>query len=623
MNFMPVNHVKIDDPFWSKKINMIQHIMLPYMWEILNDRVEGAQKSYCIENFKVVAGLSDKQVNGVVFIDSDLYKWIEAVSYSLSIEENLDLANKCDQAIDLIAQAQTDDGYLNTYYQYRSPEKRWSNLMEGHELYCAGHLIEAAVANYLSTGKKKLLKVAQKFANLIDQTFGAGKKRGYPGHSEIELALIRLYEVTQEKRYLSLSKYFVEQRGKGESIFKQEMQQPEHQFIFSEMKKFDEYYFQNHLPVCEQKTAEGHAVRAMYLYSAMADIARLEQDQEMQQTCETLYQNVIERQMYVTGGIGAAKLGERFTTEYDLPRQSAYLETCASIGLMFFSSRMWLLNQEKQNYDIWEQVLYNTVLSGMGNDGKHFFYVNPIEVNPKNIAKNPTLSHVKTQRQKWFGVACCPPNLARIISSMRGYIYALENDHLYILSHIGSIFTKGGLYVKLSRSGDNYTLTIDGDPKQIVLRLPENSTLTSKEYQVNQDGYFRIEHQGGKKDYHYTLKPNIRILKAHPKVESLSEKISVQRGSTVYCLEGIDNHTPLSTLRLPENAKFTEQQSQIFENDMPILKTNAYAISEKKWGNSLYLAQSYVYEPVEITLVPYSQWGNRGETEMKVWLDKK
>ena len=216
----------------------------------------------------------------------------------------------------------------------------------------------------------------------------------------------------------------------------------------------------------------GHAVRAMYLYSAMADLARLTNDPELIEACERLFENTVSRQMYVTGGVGSAKLGERFTVDFDLPSDSAYAETCASIGLMLFSSRMWLLNGNKSSYDIWEQALYNTVLSGMGRDGQHFFYVNPLEVVPETVSNNPTLSHVKTQRQKWFGVACCPPNLARILTSMRGYIYALEGNRLYILSHIGSSFEKGGLYVKLSRKGDEYTLTIDGDPMECLFAAP-------------------------------------------------------------------------------------------------------------------------------------------------------
>lgn len=620
MDFIPVSCVKIDDPLWAKRFALVRDVVLPYMWEILNDQVENAEKSHCIENFKIAAGKSNEKFYGAVFVDTDLYKWIEAVSYLLSSERNDILEKLCDEAIDLIASTQQPDGYLNTYYMAQAPEARWTNLMEGHELYCAGHLIEAGVAYYQATGKEKLLDVACRFADLIDRTFGKGKKRGYPGHPEIELALIRLYQATTEKRYLVLAKYFIDERGEGENIFEEECRQEGHSFIFPDMMHYKADYFQTHLPVRQQSCASGHAVRAMYLYSAMADLARLTGDAELTAACEKLFEDTTQRQMYVTGGVGAAKLGERFTSDFDLPSDTAYAETCASIGLMLFSSRMWLLDQKKVCYDIWEQALYNTVLSGMGRDGKHFFYVNPLEVVPQIVAKNPTLSHIKTQRQKWFGVACCPPNLARILSSMRGYLYALDKDRLYVLTHIGSSFEKGGLYVKLFRQGDEYTLTVEGGPIEILLRLPENSMLISERYKVDDKGYFSIQHTGGRQQYTYKLKPIIRLLRANPKVSALSGKVCVQRGLTTYCVEGADNAVPLSALRLPGDAVFCEENVDWLEKDMPLLTTSGFSVSEKDWENKLYDSNPGVYESKEIKFIPYSQWGNRGENEMRVWV---
>jgi uncharacterized protein len=623
MKFVPVTHVKLDDPLWSKQFAQVRDVVLPYMWEILNDRIDNVEKSHCIENFKIAAGLSNNEYYGTVFLDTDLYKWIEAVSYCLSVEKDPELERLCDQAIDLIWAAQQPDGYLSTYFIVVAPDKRWTNLMEGHELYCAGHLIEAGVAHYQATGKVKLLNVARRFADLIDSTFGKDKKHGYPGHPEIELALIRLYEVTHQERYFSLAGYFINERGGGENIFAEECRKEGHSYIFPEMADFKADYFQSHLPVCKQECATGHAVRGMYLYSAMADLARLTNDCELIDVCERLYENAVTRQMYVTGGVGSAKLGERFTVDFDLPSDSAYAETCASIGLMFFSSRMWLLKGNKSFYDIWEQALYNTVLSGMGRDGKHFFYVNPLEIVPQTVAKNPTLSHVKTQRPEWFGVACCPPNLARILTSMRGYIYSLEHDRLYVLSHIGSSFEEGGLYVKLSRKGDEYTLTIDGGPIDVYLRLPENSTLSGDQFENPEDGYFSIHHAGGRQQYSYSLKPLIRVLRAHPSVSALAGKLCVQRGLTIYCAEGSDNAVPLSALRLSGDAVFTEEKAEWLEEDMSILKTAGYSVSELNWEKKLYSSQACVYESHEITLVPYSHWGNRGENEMRVWLNEK
>jgi DUF1680 family protein len=623
MEFVPVAAVKLDDPMWSRQFSLVRDVVLPYMWEILNDRVDNAEKSHCIENFKVAAGTSDDDYYGTVFLDTDLYKWIEAVSYCLSVEENPELERLCDDSIKLIEAAQQPDGYLDTYFTVVAPDKRWTNLMEGHELYCAGHLIEAAVAYYQATGKDRLLNISRRFADLIDLTFGQGKKRGYPGHPEIELALIRLYEVSGEERYLSLAGYFLNERGVGENLFAEECKKEGHTFIFPDMAHFEADYFQSHLPVREQKYAAGHAVRAMYLYSAMADYARLTGERELFEACEGLYENTVSRQMYVTGGLGAAKLGERFTVDYDLPPDSGYAETCASIGLMLFSSRMWLLNGNKSCYDIWEQALYNTVLSGMGREGHHFFYVNPLEVVPQSVSHNPMLSHVKSQRQKWFSVACCPPNLARILSSMAGYIYALDGDRLFILSHIGSSFKKGGLYVKLVRKGDDYSLTIDGGLREVYLRLPENSELICDQCIKHKDGYFSILHVGGKQHYTYTLIPQVRVLRAHPHVSAAAGKLCVQRGLTTYCVEGVENAGPLSALRLPVDAEFSEEKVEWLDDSMPVLKTTGYRVSEKKWEKTLYSSQSCLYESCEITLIPYSQWGNRGENEMRVWITEK
>jgi DUF1680 family protein len=625
MNFVPLSLIQLDDPLWSKQFALVRDVVLPYMWEILNDQIENAEKSHCIENFKVAAGLSADEFYGTVFVDTDLYKWIESASYCLAVENNPQLEKLCNQAIDLIGAAQQPDGYLNTYFIAVAPHKKWANLMEGHELYCAGHLIEAGVAHYQATGKNKLLNIACRFADLIDRTFGrqAGKRRGYPGHPEIELALIRLYEVTCEERYLSLAAYFIDERGVGKNIFAEECSQEGHTYIFPEMAHFKADYFQAHLPVRKQQHAAGHAVRAMYLYSAMADLARLKNDPELAAACERLYENTVTRQMYVTGGVGSAKLGERFTVDFDLPPDSAYAETCASIGLMFLSSRMWLLDHKKSTYDVWEQALYNTVLSGMGRDGQHFFYVNPLEVLPQAVSKNPALSHVKTQRQKWFGVACCPPNLARILSSLHGYIYALDGNRLYILSHIGSSFKKGGLYVKLSRNADEYTLSIDGNTIEVYLRLPENAALIGDQFENHANGYFSIHHAGGKQQYSYTLKPSIRVLRAHPSVSALAGKLCVQRGLAIYCVEGADNAVPLSTLRLPAQAAFTEEKAAWLEDDLPILKTSGYRLSDENWDKELYGSRPCVYASREVTLIPYSHWGNRGEHEMRVWLTEK
>ena len=623
LHFIPVSDVKLKDPMWLNRLSLVKDVMLPNMWDILNDRIEGAEKSHCVENFRLAAGLSAGEFHGVVFIDSDLYKWIEAVSYCLLYERDKNLEALCDSAVDLIEGAQQSDGYINTYYSLVAPEKRWQNLMEGHELYCAGHLIEAAVAYSEATGKTKILDIAKMFADHIDETFGKKNRRGYPGHPEIELALIRLYKVTEEKKYLELAKYFINERGKGKNIFEEERAAEGYEYIFPDMVHFREDYFQTHAPVREQKTAKGHAVRAMYLYSAMADLACMTNDAELESACEAIFDNIIYRQMYITGGIGSSRLGERFTTDYDLPSDSAYAETCASIGLMLFSSRMWLLNRKPACFDIWEQTLFNSVLSGMGKDGQHFFYVNPLEVVLNTVKQNPMLSHVKPSRQKWFSVACCPPNLARLLSSLPGYIYGLDEDRLYVTSHICSSFRKGGLWVNLDCKGKTYRLTVDGGPMDIFLRIPANTTCKCEDCETKQDGYFVIRHEGGSRMYEYTFIPEIHVVHAHPRVSALSGKVSVQRGLIIYCVEEADNIGPLSSLRLPADAKFIEEDVDWLPETMPVLKTQGYRISEENWDNKLYDSQACEVESCEITFIPYCQWGNRGEDDMRVWLTEK
>lgn len=620
MRFVPLQAVKLIDPVWSKTISQVRKVLLPYQWDVLNDRIPNAEKSHCIENFRIAAGLSAGTHYGMVFQDTDLYKWIEAAAYCLTTDRQEQLEKLCDEAAELIVAAQQPDGYINTYYTVAAPGKRWTNMMEGHELYCAGHFIEAAVAYAQATGKDKLLKAACRFADAIDTVFGPGKRRGYPGHPEIELALVRLFGATGEKRYLSLASYFINERGVGENLFEKERQAPGRTYIFPEMKDFDPTYFQAHAPVREQKEAMGHAVRAMYLYCAMADLAALEKDASLKKACESLYENVITRQMYVTGGIGSSGNGERFTTDFDLPSSSGYSETCASIGLMLLSSRMWCLNHNALYYHVWERVLYNAVLSGMGQDGRHFFYVNPLEVIPDVVHKNPSLSHVKTTRPEWFGVACCPPNLARMLTSLAGYIYAMDETRLYILSHIGSSFEYGDLKVSLVSGEENFILTVAGESRDICLRIPENHVFKSEWYTAEGEGYSVFTHNGGVQRYCYSLVPCVRLLRSHPRTAALAGKVCVQRGQTVYCVEEADNAAPLSALRLPSDAAFQEERPHWLPQGAPLLKTRGYRIKEEPWDGILYDEKPYQYEPCDIHLIPYSQWGNRGEGEMSVWL---
>lgn len=615
--FVPLSAVHIHDNLWSQVQEKLLKVTLPYQWEILNDRVENAPKSHCIENFRIAAGLSNGKYYGMVFQDSDLYKWLEAAAYALTIQKDEKLEKLCDEMVDLIAATQMDDGYLHTYHQMMGIDKRWSNLRDAHELYCGGHMIEAAVAYYEATGKVKILDVAKKFADLVDQVFRIEGREGYPGHPEIELALIKLFKVTGSDRYLLLSKHFIDVRGQEEDFFIKEHQRTEKAYICEDIKDFESDYFQSHQPVRDQKRATGHAVRAMYLYCAMADVARITHDDDLQKACDSLYENVVTKQMHVTGSIGSSAIGERFTFDYDLPPHSVYGETCASIGLMQFSNRMWLMDNKAQYFDTWERALYNTALASMGEDGRHFFYVNPLEVVPETVHHNLTLSHVKTQRQEWFGVACCPPNLARTLFSLGRNIYAAGENVFYILTHIGSAFDYDGMRGTLKRDDDVFTLTVEGNAKEIWLRVPENYKMEINSFSRQEDNWIIISHSGGKGTYHYCLKPETLVLSAHPNVSALAGKLCIQRGETVYCVEEAENHAPLSSLRMVRDAKITEQ---IGANGEVLLKVDGFYLETSQ---ELYHKQTPKEKPCILTFTPYRIWGNRGEGEMQVWVQKK
>ena len=339
---MPLSAIRINDHYWDRYIKLIPEKVIPYQWEVLNDRQSDAPPSYCLKNFRIAAGEETGKQKGMVFQDSDAAKWLEAVAYSLACNPDPELEKTADEVIALIGRAQEKDGYLNTFFTLNHPEAKWKNLTEGHELYCAGHLIEAASAYYETTGKKALLDIACRFADLIDDTFGfeEEKMHGYPGHPEIELALVRLFRATGISRYLDLAKYFIDVRGGKPNYFIEERKNPDYLPVFGGLYGIDPSYFQSHLPVRQQDTAEGHSVRALYLYCAMADIADEFNDNKLLESCRILWKNIVQKRMYVTGSVGSSGHLERFTVDYDLPNDSNYSETCASIALAMFGMRM-------------------------------------------------------------------------------------------------------------------------------------------------------------------------------------------------------------------------------------------------------------------------------------------
>ena len=639
-NSLDLKKVSIHDPFWSKHVNLVRNAIIPYQWEAMNDRIPDAESSHCLENFKIAAGRAKGDFYGAVFQDTDVAKWLEAVGFSLACYPDEALEKTADEVIDLIADAQCEDGYINTYFTIKEPDKRWTDLCEGHELYTAGHLMEAAVAYYEGTGKRKFLDCMCKFADLICDTFGTeeGKIHGYPGHEEVEIGLIKLARVTDNLKYLKQAKYFIDARGVGENYFMKEMSRPDYKLIFPEFADYTPEYSQSHLPVREQTTAEGHAVRAVYLYCAMADLAEAYQDEGLLNACKTLWNNIVEKRMYLTGGIGSSGYLERFTVDYDLPNEYNYSESCASIGLALFGLRMAQITGESQYMDVAERALYNTVLAGIALDGKSFFYVNPLEVWPPACMEGTSKKHVKPIRQKWFGVACCPPNIARTLASLGQYVYAQKPEkkelyvNLFVSNETELDWKEDKISVKLQTEFpwvNTYSLevkNVPADGMDLMLRVPDYA----QDYQVKADRKLYEENKEPEKGYrrvHVEKDTQIEVsfsapakfVYANPQVRADSGKAAIVRGPLVYCLEEIDNSQNLPAIFVDTDAPLREEKSDLFGGIITV-KTKGKKIVESSVSDSLYSGQKPQLEDVELTAIPYPYWNNRGEGEMLVWM---
>lgn len=635
----PLKNIKIKDNFWSKYINLVHDVVIDHQWRILNDNVEGVEKSHCIKNFRIAAGLDNGDFEGIVFQDSDIGKWLEAVAYSLAANPDKELENTADSLIDLIGMAQQEDGYLNTYFTLVDPGGRWKNLREGHELYVAGHFIEAAVAYYNATGKDKFLNIMRRFADHINTVFGNedGKVPGYPGHQEIELALVKLYHTTKDEKYLNLAQYFIRERGKQPNYFEQESLHL-NAAIFPDIDPLNYKYNQSHQPPAEQTTAEGHAVRAVYMYSAMADLAFETRDEKLQKACETIYDNIVNRRMYITGSIGSSQVGESFTGDYDLPNDTNYSETCGSVGLMMFCQRMLRNTQDAKYADTLERALYNTVLAGISLDGRSFFYVNPLEVWPESCLNNPSKKHVKVERQKWFGCACCPPNVTRTLASLGQYIYNVSNDTIYIDLYISNktTFIMDGVDFTIKEStkypyDGEIAISVQGKEHKeftIAARIPawskyaqiaiNGETFDYKESVKN--GYVYITRVWKDDEIKLTLDVSPRLVFAHPRVRSDAGKIAIVKGPLVYCLEECDNGDNLSAIEINANTSLAEFYDPNLLGGTTMITFKGQKLSEENWGSNLYDFTPPDKEEIELTAVPYCLWNNRSKGEMLVWI---
>lgn len=639
LNSLPLGKIEIQDRFWNKYTDLVRQVIIPYQWGILNDEIEGVETSHCIANFKIAAGEAEGEFEGAVFQDTDVAKWLEAVGYSLSVHRDAELEKIADETIELIGRAQCEDGYLNTYFTIKAPKLRWTNLKEGHELYTAGHMIEAAVAYYQATGKKKFIEIVSRFADLIVKTFGPeeGKIHGYPGHQEIELALVKLYRVTNKKEYLELAKYFIDVRGEKPNYFQEEEKAPLYRQIFPEFAGYDLKYSQSHLPVREQTTAEGHAVRAVYMYCAMADLAYEYKDESLMAACDRLWENLTKKRMYLTGSIGSSGLLERFTTDYDLPNDCNYSETCASIGLALFAKRMAEIKKDASCMDVAELALYNTVLSGIAMNGKSFFYVNPLEVWPDNCLERTSKEHVKPVRQKWFGVACCPPNIARTLASLGQYIYMTEGNtvytNLYISNKAEAVLLDGSVKIQVETDfpfDGKIKITTESTVKNwnLALRIPGYV----KEYKILvngeecsgislKNGYLVLK--GAEEDGEYIIDfaLPVRFMRANPNVRADAGKVALMKGPLVYCLEEEDNGKNLSEIFVDTEQIPGEEYREDLLKGCCVLKLKGKRLRENLWQEgALYQECKPSYEDVELTAVPYCYWCNRTPGEMTVWL---
>lgn len=657
--------VKITDGFWKNEMELVRKEVIPYQWEALNDRVEGAAPSFCMRNFKIAGKLNrrkreegqafqepeytfrgfealpedpenlEDRFYGFVFQDSDFSKWIEAVGYSLSQHPDPELERIADEAIDIVCDAQQEDGYLDTYYIINGRDKSFSNLRDHHELYCFGHLAEGAVSYYQATGKSRLLDAAKRFADYIAEYFGPeeGKCKGYPGHEIAEMALVRLYEATGETKYLNLSRFFIEERGKQPYYFDKEHPEAVQK---GKEKELRYSYQQAHLPVREQKEAVGHAVRAVYLYSGMADMARLTNDETLLKACENIWDNIVNQKMYITGGIGATHIGEAFSFAYDLPNDTAYAETCASIGLIFFARRMLEICPKAEYGDVMERALYNGVLSGMALDGKSFFYVNPLEVNPKACHRDERKFHVKPVRQKWLGCACCPPNLARLLSSVGSYAYTENEDTLFLHLYMSSTLTKrvGEQEVTICvDSGFPWdgTVKIRVCAKNSCFKLAARIPGWCEEFEIFgcsasertvKNGYLYIQKAWGEEDcleLHFPME--VKLIAANPLVRENVGKAAVTRGPMVYCLEEADNGKNLHLLSIDPSKRAAVMDDVICETAAKCIVMHGFRDSGAESGQELYhVWKEEPKEAVDLRLIPYHMWANRMENEMQVWI---
>lgn len=579
------SQVRIQDNFWSPRLKKHITATLP----VCIDQIEN--QTGRIRNFENAANGTGEH-SGIFFDDSDVYKALEGMAYSLINNPDPELEKKADQWIDKFAAAQQPDGYINTFYTLTGLDKRWSN-MDKHEMYCAGHMIEAGVAYYKATGKRKLLDVCTRMAAHMMNTFGPGKRHWVPGHEEIELALVKLYQVTGQENYLNFANWLLEERGHGYGSKGDE-------------GKWDPIYYQDDKPVREMTDIAGHAVRCMYLYCGMADVAAIKRDSGYIAALNRLWDDVVLRNMYITGGIGSSLHNEGFTEDYDLPNLDAYCETCASVGMVLWNQRMNQLTGDSKYVDVLERSMYNGALAGISLAGDRFFYVNPLE------------SKGNHHRQAWYGCACCPSQISRFLPSIGNYIYGTSKEAIWVNLYIGNSteIQAGKNHMTLKQETDypwngKVKLTVSSTTplnKEIRLRIPgwcKQYTLAVNGQQQTapvEKGYAVVQKEwkdGDEISLH--LEMPVEIVEADSRVKQNTGKRAIQRGPLVYCMEETDNTKDFDKLAITPQTAFNCN----FETSL----LNGVEIIQATNGDKT------------ISLIPYYAWDNREAGKMKVWID--
>lgn len=626
---IPLRKVKITDTFWSPRQKLMTDVTIPYTGKMVLWGDESGEKNVgSINNFRLTAEHKHGQYYGMVFQDSDAAKWLEAAAYSLALKPDAALSAQVDAVVKLIGRCQQPDGYLNTYFTIVEPEKRWANLLECHELYCAGHMLEAGAALHEAAGKDELLGICIRLANHICDRFM--NEEGIPGHQEIEIGLMRLYRVTGNVRYRDMALRFLNLRGQDPDWFKKHT--PAHPGIHYggyDILPEDTAYNQSDVPVRKQTVARGHAVRQLYMLTAMADAAADTDDAQMKAACERLFENITQKQMYVTGAVGTTAYHESFTVDYDLPSDRSYGETCASVAMTFFAHKLLTIEPDGRYADLMELELYNAALAGMQLDGKRFFYVNPLTADTSVDGKVPGYEHIAPTRPAWHACACCPPNLTRLIASLGQYLWSEDEETIYSHLPVGSETNTrhGRIHVESEypwASRAVYTVP-DGGRFTLAVHIPAYAR--TFELAVNgqpmkapvRKGYAYVERLWQANDrLELSFDMPVRRLHAHPCVRDAAGKVALARGPLVYCLEAADHDAALSALILPRNAEVkVQRQAEGVLKGMLTLCADGLA---QRPTDALYTSDAECFSPCRLTFVPYFAWGNRTEGDMRVWV---